>query len=248
MVPSLVLSWLYAYNGEFVSFTLDASLVIAVTFFGSAVAATILPWWKPEIYQNSPVARYAIGGLPLISIAGAVTTLFLGWTLWQWITNALYGIGVGNNSSIIFLGVLYGAAVVLRRREALPPGTGRGLSRRSTRRSRRNSRAGVGRRRFSAPDRSPVAPRSRAPSVDRPSVRPAPDPSLAMSRPGSGGRGLADGSGGTRTRGLLWPIGTPCRLRVGAPATRSTLRNGRRSDSSRRFPADAGAEPGDTGH
>jgi amino acid transporter len=113
MVPSLVLSWLYAYNGEFVSFTLDASLVIAVTFFGSAIAATILPWWKPEIYQNSPVARYAIGGLPLISIAGAVTTLFLGWTLWQWITNALYGIGVGNNSSIIFLGVLYGAAAVL---------------------------------------------------------------------------------------------------------------------------------------
>ena len=113
MVPSVVLSWLYAYNGEFVSFTLDASLVIAVTFFGSAIAATILPWWKPEIYQNSPVARYAIGGLPLISIAGAVTTLFLGWTLWQWITNALYGIGVGNNSSIIFLGVLYGAAAVL---------------------------------------------------------------------------------------------------------------------------------------
>jgi len=113
MVPSVVLSWLYAYNGDFVGFTLDASLVIAVTFFGSAIAATILPWWKPEIYQNSPVARYAIAGVPLISIAGAITTLFLGWTLWQWITNALYGIGVGNNSSIIFLGVLYGAAAVL---------------------------------------------------------------------------------------------------------------------------------------
>jgi APA family basic amino acid/polyamine antiporter len=113
MVPSVVLSWLYAYNGDFVGFTLDASLVIAVTFFGSAIAATILPWWKPEIYRSSPVARYAIAGLPLISIAGAITTLFLAWTLWQWITNALYGIGVGNNSSIIFLGVLYGAAVVL---------------------------------------------------------------------------------------------------------------------------------------
>jgi amino acid transporter len=113
MVPSVVLSWLYAYNGDFVGFTLDASLVIAVTFFGSAIAATILPWWKPEIYRNSPVARYAIAGLPLISIAGAITTLFLAWTLWQWITNALYGIGVGNNSSIIFLGVLYGAAAVL---------------------------------------------------------------------------------------------------------------------------------------
>jgi amino acid transporter len=113
MVPSVVLSWLYAYNSTFVGFTLDASLVIAVTFFGSSIAATILPWWKPEIYRNSPVARYTIVGLPLISISGAITTLFLGWTLWQWITNALYGIGTGNSDSIIFLGVLYGAAAVL---------------------------------------------------------------------------------------------------------------------------------------
>jgi amino acid transporter len=113
MIPAVVLSWLYAYNANFVSFTLDATLVIAVTFLGSAVAATILPWWKPQIYQSSPVARYAIAGVPLISIAGAITTLFLGWTLWQWLTNALYGIGTGNTSSIIFLGVLYGAAAVL---------------------------------------------------------------------------------------------------------------------------------------
>ena len=113
MVPSVVLSWLYAYNADFVGFTLDASLVIAITFLGSAVAATILPWWKPQIYQNSAIARYTIAGLPLISVAGAVTVLILAWTLWQWLTNALYGIGVGNTSSIIFLGVLYGAAAVL---------------------------------------------------------------------------------------------------------------------------------------
>jgi basic amino acid/polyamine antiporter, APA family len=113
MIPSVILSWLYAYNSTFVGFTLDASLVIAVTFFGSAIAATILPWWKPDIYRNSPIARYTIVGVPMISVAGAITTLFLGWTLWQWITNALYGIGTGNSDSIIFLGILYGAAVVL---------------------------------------------------------------------------------------------------------------------------------------
>ena len=49
----------------------------------------------------------------MISIAGAITTLFLAWTLWQWLTNALYGIGTGNSDSIIFLGVLYAAAAVL---------------------------------------------------------------------------------------------------------------------------------------
>ncbi|MEX1172524.1 MAG: amino acid permease [Chloroflexota bacterium] len=113
MVPSVILSWFYAYNADFVQLTLDASLVIAVTFLGSAFAATILPWWKKDLYENSPVARYSIGGLPLLSLAGGITTLFLCWVLFEWLTNGLYGIGIGNTQSIIFLGILYGAAAIL---------------------------------------------------------------------------------------------------------------------------------------
>ncbi|MBM4408439.1 MAG: amino acid permease [Chloroflexi bacterium] len=113
MVPSVILSWLYAYNADFVRLTLDATLVIAVTFLGSAVAATILPWWKPALYNASPMARYAIAGIPLISIGGAVTVVVLGWVIYQWLSNALYGIGVGNTSSIVFLAVLYGGAAIL---------------------------------------------------------------------------------------------------------------------------------------
>ncbi len=113
MVPSVVLSWFYAYNSDFVSLTLDATLVIAVTFLGSAVAATILPWWKRDLFQASPVARYTVVGVPLVSIAGLITTLFLLWVLSEWLFNPLYGIGVGNTQSIIFLGILYGAAAVV---------------------------------------------------------------------------------------------------------------------------------------
>ena len=114
MVPSVVLSWLYSYQAAtFYPLTLDATLVIAVTFLGSSIAATILPYWKPDIYNASPVAKYKIAGLPVISIAGLLSTLFLGWVLYLWLTDALYGIGVGNTNSIVFLGVLYGAAAVL---------------------------------------------------------------------------------------------------------------------------------------
>jgi len=114
MIPSVVLSWLYSYQaGTFYPLTLDATLVIAVTFLGSSIAATILPYWKPDIYNASPVAKYKIGGLPVISIAGLLSTLFLGWVLYLWLSDALYGIGVGNTNSIVFLGVLYGAAAVL---------------------------------------------------------------------------------------------------------------------------------------
>src|SRR5258706_191402 len=114
MIPSVVLSWLYAYQAATVyPLTLDATLVIAVTFFGTSIAATILPFWKPDIYNGSPVARYKILGLPLISIAGGISTLFLGWVLDLRLSDPPYGIGVGNADSIKFLGVLYGAAAIL---------------------------------------------------------------------------------------------------------------------------------------
>jgi len=120
MIPGVVLSYLYAYQG-FAKYTLDATLVIAVTFFGTAIAATILPWWKRDLYEKSPIARYKVVGLPLISIAGAITTVFLGWTLYEWlfegVTDAapagLYGIGSGNSTSVIFLAVLYGLAALV---------------------------------------------------------------------------------------------------------------------------------------
>ena len=70
MVPSVVLSWLYSYQAAtFVPLTLDATLVIAITFLGTTVGAAILPWRKPEIYNASPIARYKVLGLPLITFA-----------------------------------------------------------------------------------------------------------------------------------------------------------------------------------
>ena len=118
MIPSVVVSWLYAYwppegvdSPAFSSLTLDATLVIAVTFLGSAIAATILPWYKPQIFANSPVAHLKW----LISGAGLVTAIILAWTLYQWLfePNNLYGIGVGNSTSIIWLGFLYIVGVVV---------------------------------------------------------------------------------------------------------------------------------------
>jgi amino acid transporter len=113
MVPGVILSWLYSYQLGFSALTLDASLVIAVTFFGTSFAATILPWWKPDLYNKSPIARYKIGPLPVIAIAGAITTVFLGWVTYEWLSNALYGIGVGNSDSIKFLAFVYGLGAVM---------------------------------------------------------------------------------------------------------------------------------------
>jgi APA family basic amino acid/polyamine antiporter len=109
MVPAVVVSVIYAYSGEFRALTLDATLVIAVTFLGSAIAATLLPWYKPKIFDNSPVAHLKL----IISGAGLITSIILAWTVALWLKDPLYGIGVGNANSIKFLGVVYGAAALL---------------------------------------------------------------------------------------------------------------------------------------
>ncbi len=109
MIPSVIVSAIYAYSSDFAALTLDATLVIAVTFLGSTVAATILPWYKPAIFDNSPVAHLKM----VISGSGLITSIILVWVIYQWLADPLYGIGVGNTNSIIFLGILYGLAALL---------------------------------------------------------------------------------------------------------------------------------------
>jgi basic amino acid/polyamine antiporter, APA family len=111
LIPSVVVSAIYAYNADFRLLTLDATLVIAVTFLGTSIAATILPWVKPALFQNSPIGRMRIAGIPLVSLAGAVTSLFIGWLLYQWWTNDVYGIN--NTDSAVFMLILYGMALVI---------------------------------------------------------------------------------------------------------------------------------------
>ena len=109
MVPAIIVSVLYSYSADVRSWTLDATLVIAVTFLGSTVAATILPWYKPRIFEASSVAHLKVA----ISGSALIISVILAWAIWAWLTDPLYGIGIGNTTSIVFLGVVYGAAAVL---------------------------------------------------------------------------------------------------------------------------------------
>ncbi|MEW6028831.1 MAG: APC family permease [Chloroflexota bacterium] len=61
VIPSVIISILYAYNiFSFKSIVLDATLVIAVTFFGTTLAAILLPWRQKEVFDGSPVAKYSL--------------------------------------------------------------------------------------------------------------------------------------------------------------------------------------------
>jgi amino acid transporter len=59
VIPSIIISILYAYNiVNFQTIVLDATLVIAVTFLGTTLAGTLLPWRQKDIFDGSPIARF----------------------------------------------------------------------------------------------------------------------------------------------------------------------------------------------
>lgn len=116
IVPSVVVAYLFNYNiANFATLTLCSTLVIAVTFLGTTISAIILPYTKPELYNSSPIAKYNILGIPLITVAGVIFGGFLIYLLYQWIIdpNALYGIGISNTSSIYYMLGNYALAAII---------------------------------------------------------------------------------------------------------------------------------------
>ena len=129
VIPSIIIGALFAFNiFNFKSLTLCSTLVIAVTYLGSTIAAILLPFIKRDLYEASPIAKYKVFGLPLISVAGVIFGGFLLFLLYQWLIdpNELYGIGYRNTSSMIYMGGMYLLALLIyvgfkvyRRREGI---------------------------------------------------------------------------------------------------------------------------------
>src|SRR5216683_1736553 len=129
IAPSIVISAIYAYKPSFTSVFLDATAVLALTFFATTVAAIILPWRRKDLYEASPIANYKIAGIPAITVVGVITGAFLLFMLWEWSFNSadLYGTTFSStpNSVYYFLAtyivavVIYVVARVVRKRQGI---------------------------------------------------------------------------------------------------------------------------------
>ena len=111
LIPSIPISYFYAYNTSFSSWTFDATLVIAITFLGSAISAAVLPWRRPDIYNASPIAKYKVAGIPMITAAAVLFSAILGYALYKWFQDSVYGVNF--RSSEYYMAVLYGIALAI---------------------------------------------------------------------------------------------------------------------------------------
>jgi len=127
IVPSLVVSAIWSFRPSFQGIFLWATGVIAITFLGTVIAAAIMPWRRKDIFENSPIARFKIAGIPVITITGAVSAIFILFMIAEWSFNAIYGTAFSvNASSPIYFGLtylvaiaIYVAARVVRKRQGI---------------------------------------------------------------------------------------------------------------------------------
>jgi basic amino acid/polyamine antiporter, APA family len=111
LLPAVGLSAVYAYNATFVTYTYDATLVIAVTFLFSSIAVVLLPFIKKDLWRASPASKIKVLGVQIVPVAGWITIGLLGFNLYEWLTNASYG--VNNRDSLYFMGAMYVLAIVI---------------------------------------------------------------------------------------------------------------------------------------
>ena len=111
LLPAIGLSAIYAYWSKFYTYTLDATLVIAVTYLFTAIAVVLLPFIKKDLWLASPASRIKLFGVPIVPVAGWVTIGLLGFNLYEWLTNAAYG--VNNKDSLYYMGAMYVLAILI---------------------------------------------------------------------------------------------------------------------------------------
>ncbi len=117
VIPSVIISILYSFNiWDFQTLALDATLVIAVTFLGTTVAAVVLPWRQKEIFEGSPIAQYktpsALGWLVMILYAIAAVYLII--TSFGYMQSVLGGLSaIGADGLTWFIVVLVSLLTVV---------------------------------------------------------------------------------------------------------------------------------------
>ena len=111
LLPAVGLGALYAYNSTFATYTLDATLVIAVTYLFSAIAVVILPLRKPDLWFASPASKVKVLGVPIVPVAGVITIGLLVFNLYEWLSNDAYF--VNNHDSLYYMAGMYVLAIVI---------------------------------------------------------------------------------------------------------------------------------------
>jgi APA family basic amino acid/polyamine antiporter len=102
---------LYAFIHEFVKVTLGLLILNITGFAATMVAAALFPYLKREMYNSTPIAKYKIGPIPIISLCAVV---FLGFVVFVDVQAfRAPELGLNGTPGLIFIGGTYAIAAAV---------------------------------------------------------------------------------------------------------------------------------------
>jgi amino acid transporter len=109
---------------SFSTFLGGLTLGFLATFITTSIAAIVFPYRRPELYAQSPV-KLSVGGVPLLSIMGALSLIVVGAIAYAYFSNSHYGANSAR-AYAVFIGAwvvglaYYGIVRLVRSRQGVP--------------------------------------------------------------------------------------------------------------------------------
>jgi len=112
ILGGIVFSAVYNLVPGYTTYTLAVTAVATVMYIGTAVGGAVFPWTRKEVYRTSPISKYNVGPIPVITIAGVVAAVFSAWMLFYFLTQPfLVGIdwskGIEGNTFLIAVVLIF---------------------------------------------------------------------------------------------------------------------------------------------
>jgi basic amino acid/polyamine antiporter, APA family len=111
-VGMIIMGYLYFFTG-FAKLTLNMPFMTSITFCASTVVGTLFPFMKrtKKIYEDSPISKYKLFGIPLITIAGSLGIAYFAVMFYLYISDSRYGTN-DPLSAVYILGAVAVSAVI----------------------------------------------------------------------------------------------------------------------------------------
>jgi amino acid transporter len=96
VIPAIIISFMYAYKILGMNtLVLDATVVIAITFFGSTIAGTVLPWRAKDVFDGSPISKFKVPSWVawIITVLFAAMAIYLIYISFTYALTIISGIG-----------------------------------------------------------------------------------------------------------------------------------------------------------
>ena len=117
VIPAAIISYLYAYKiFSMNTLALDATVVIAITFLGTTIAGTVMPWRAKDVFEGSPIGKYKVSAWLgwLVTLLYAAAAVYLIYTSFQYASTIIGGIGaLGPDALTWFVVILLGVLTLV---------------------------------------------------------------------------------------------------------------------------------------